>query len=176
MIPLYRTVIVKLLQQPSRPRSANGGAPDHDDPGARSIEGDPSSPSAQIDVVPSCGATLALGPADRTTVCKGAHRGAQGDPPSVARPRLEPSAAGEAVGQRPGAGEGALPGLRPDLRRREAARTASARPLDGDAAAGDDPGGPVAPTPPAGAASRLAPPARVGWRGGPAPWVRPPPG
>src|SRR3990167_1620453 len=150
MIPLYRTVMVKLLQQPSRPRRANGGATDHDDAGARSIEGDPSSPSAQIDVVPSCGATLALGPADRTTVCAGTHRGAPGDHPSFARPRLEPSTVGEAVGQSRGAGEGTLPRLRPDLRRREAARTASAPPLHGDAAAGGDPGGPVAPPPSAG--------------------------
>src|SRR3989338_2303630 len=172
MIPENRTVMVQLLQQPSH-RRANGGATDHDDAGARSIEGDPSGAATQADVAPSRSTARALGPADRTTVCAGAHRGAQGDRPSLAGPALEPSAAGGTAGQGPGVGEDALPGFWPGLRHREAPRAASSVPLELDAAAGHDPGGPVDAAPQAPASSRLAAaalgPGRTGATRGPRP-------
>src|SRR3989338_8523219 len=172
MIQENRTVMVKLLQQPSH-RRANGGATDHDDPGTRSVEGGPSGIAWEAHVAPSRGPTRALGPADRTTVCAGARRGAQGDHPSFARPRLEPSAASRTAGQGPGVGEDALPGLWPDLRHREVARAPSPRPLPLDPAPGHDRRGPVASTPPEAAASRLAAPPGLCRRAGAARWLRP---
>src|SRR3990167_2031649 len=93
MIPENRTVMVHLRQSPST-RREHGGARDHDDTGARSLEGDPSGAATQADVAPSWSPARALGPADRTTVCAGAHRGAPGDRPSGAGPTPGSSAAG----------------------------------------------------------------------------------
>src|SRR3989338_6315019 len=153
MIPENSTVMVQLLQQPSH-RRANGGATDHDDPGARSVEGDPSGVAGEAHVAPSRGATRVLGPADRTTVCAGADRGPSRDLPPFAGPTLEPSAARGRAHASADAGPAALPRLRPDLCHREVARTPSPRALPLDVAPGHDPCRRGAAPPPAGAAPR----------------------
>src|SRR3989338_3039320 len=103
MMAFNRSVMVKLLQQPSTKR-ANGGATDHDHPGFGSVEGDPSGAATQADVVPSGRPACALGPADRTMVCTGADRRTQRDRASLAGPALESSVASGTTGQGPGAG------------------------------------------------------------------------
>src|SRR3989338_8973103 len=172
MIALNRSVMVSVLEHPSRAKGGiDGGGGDHDDAGAGQAAGDSPGDGADAHLARGREPIGADRASDRTPVCPCADRRTHGDRPPLAGPALEPPVGRGAAGEGPRTREEAVPRFRADVRRREAARTASPRPLALDAASRHDPRRTLDAAAPQGPAPRLAPTAGVCRGGGAARWL-----